>query len=433
MIGVLGALLLTTGGGDFAPESDLWNGLSYVNTTAREAKVGLSIETELDWTRVDRDDILVFLNPGDGIRPDDVVNFVLDGGHAIIALDIGADDAVARAFGVQLSARAVVHDLYYRDHPGFPMLARPGAGSRESAKDEDLHFLWFNVEEIILNHPGALEVTGRARRRGSAELILEFAEPGQALVAEVQRGRGYAMFVSDASLFINDMQRHAYGDKQLVANFMRYYCDGDDCRTRLIVPGAKVRGRYGPPGLDSLAGIREITAQAIEELNALVAPAGRWLSSRDVISLLALGLVALLVLGGVLLPWPRTPNRFPWQSRARYRSSSVDYWVAALSTARAKADFGAASKALRARLERACQARSLSLDGRDALIAALRGEADENAARAAARCLDVFEAGDAAAAASPRPGSRRITDRRFEQLFIDTQLVIQTLERSRSR
>ncbi|HIA00834.1 MAG TPA: hypothetical protein EYN66_02805, partial [Myxococcales bacterium] len=299
MIQLLCTLLLAAPPQNYAPGSDAWNGLEYLKTTAAEAKVSIEMPDELDWTKVQLRQTLLFVAPGSRIQGKQIVNFVTDGGHVIVALEAGGGAELLRAFGVKLSPKPVIHDNYYRDHPAFPRLL-----------PSNEHFLWFNVEDIVLNHPTSFQIDPIIS--DNIEAPIRFAEPSQAFAVELFRGSGNILFVSDASIFINDMQRRSYGNKQLAANLFRYYCSGAECRLTIIPPWAEESGHYLAQGLNTLEGVQNLFGRAVEELNALSEPTNESLSSKVGSQWLTLGLLLSLFVGALGMLWLENKTMQPW-------------------------------------------------------------------------------------------------------------------------
>jgi hypothetical protein len=410
------ALLLPT---NYAPNSDAWNGLNYLEITAQEAKVDLKMTDRLDWDLVRPSKPLIFLAPGDRDNAFNVMDYVLDGGHAVVALEPGSRSPIARLFGVRHVTPPLIHDSYYRDHPAFPQLQAEGE-----------HFLWYNVDQIVLNHPTALTVDPAIR--GAVQRHIGFAEPNQSFALEVHRGAGSILFLSDASVFINDMQRLSYGDKQLAANVFRYFCGGDSCEVLVVPPWATETGEYQAE-VGGLGGIEQIFARAVEELNALAAPANESLSNRTGVVALALGLLFALSLGAAALLVLGPLPHLSWVRRARRRTPHTELWAHALADSKTQADFTLAAAALGQRTIR--RVRELLPKnarvhaGRKALAQEIGARCgDEHAARAA-RCFERFDASQKAGASGPHPMTVTALSE-FEQLWNDSEQVIKALRQS---
>jgi len=296
---------------DYEPESDAWNGLRYALSTAREAHVTVELLTVLDWSRLGDDDIVLLLSPTAPARADDLASFhafIDAGGRAVVADDHRGGASWVGAFGIErASGPGAINDAH-ADNRAFPRLF--------PTKEP---FLGYNVREIVLNHPAAWTV-GRVPDGIRVESRIAFPDPQRLFIAEVTSGSGRVLALSDSSIFINDMTRRFYGDKQLVANVLRYYCTADHCRIRLVLPWATYRGRFAA-SRRGIGGVREGLRDAIEHVNAgmasLVAGASRPLGRR----MLSLGLVLTLLASLLRFARARSPAlpRFP--PRAREGSS----------------------------------------------------------------------------------------------------------------
>jgi hypothetical protein len=396
-------------GGDFDPSSKAWNGTGYLETTAREARVIVTLAPdELDWSTVDREESLLLLAPGPQTDIAALRTFVSDGGHLVVALDRGSDPALAEAFGLRLLSEPVIHDDYFEDHPGFPRISPP---AEDGVKP---HFLWYNVNSVVLNHPTALAIADSVGRRAPAHVLIPFAEPDQAFAIEVQLGDGYALFVADASIFINEMQRQAYGDKQFVANVLRYYCE-DLCATLAVGPNAVHRGTYRPATGTGFGGLGRVLKLAVDEINELVAGLGKHLGAEEMLFALSVSLLGILLFGSGLLPWPRAVQPFEWQNGPTGRPSDVAYQARALARARDRADFSAPARALMERYEDETRGRVLD-------------------SPAATRCAGKFQllrptaTPDAAAGQNRARPESRIDFHAFESLKSDCAHVLANLE-----
>ncbi len=407
MIAALSALALLAGPPDFDPRSDDWNGMRYVSTTAEEAKVELTIVDTLDWTEIDRDDALVFVRPGPTVEAEELREFVLDGGHAVVALDRGGRSELLRAFGLKLVDEHVIHSDYYRDHPAFPRLEPP-----EVAAASEQHFLWYNVVDLVLNHPAAIAVDETVRGKGEASALIDFAEPGQSFAIEVSAGDGYVLFLSDASILINDMQRHAYGDKQFAANVLRFYCGGDDaeesCPVRIVIPSAVVSGRFAPTGGRRRGGVERQFMLAIEALNEQLAGLGDTIGQDHVLFAMSSALLLAILLGSTFLPWPTPLRRFPWQQAPVRRASAIDYRVQALMLLRSRSDFTQVAAMLADRFDRL-----------------LKGRVPDS--EAALRCVETFNKVRAQQTEGPHP-EMRMSAHEFERLWLDCEAVLGTID-----
>jgi hypothetical protein len=326
-------------------------------------------------------------------------------------------------FGVQLSEGPAIHDTFFSDHPAFPRLLPQGD-----------HFLWFNVEELVLNHPTALHLD--PTQTNTVEAPIRFAEPNQAFALEVFRGSGSVLFLSDASIFINDMQRYSYGDKQLVANLFRYYCEGSSCDVTVIPPWAREIGTYHPEGADSIAGIEHLFARAVEELNAQSVPTNESLSNRNGVYWLTLGLLFSLFAGAVSLFWLRGERPQRWVQPNLARPTHAEIWAKALAAAQQNADFTGPISALGYRFFgnlRELMGVDLNQADKDTQARFLRSiqeQCSEEVANKARTCILAFEKARKAAERAPHPMA--VTSlQQFEQLWDDAQDVIFALHNQR--
>jgi hypothetical protein len=325
------AVLMTTmllSAGDFDLKNSEWNGLAYLKITAREAKVTLKVVNRLRWDTVVRDDVLLFLSPSTEIHGAQLLKFAEDGGKATVVVDRGGATALLAPFGLTLTKGPVIHSEYYRDHPDFPTL-----------KPKDKSFLWFNIEHIVLNHPAAFSTASKPNGRITLTPIIEFAEPGQAFAVSATIGEGEVIFISDASVFINEMQQHVYGDKQFVANILRYHCTRDQCQAQFIGSGATATGVYTSQAESGIAGLEKLFRRAIAELNDMAPLANAAMSEQHAIAQLSL-IIAFLVLLFVLWQLRRPATLQPaWHYSEKARRTRVEHWTAALVHAKGSADY----------------------------------------------------------------------------------------------
>jgi hypothetical protein len=266
---------------NYGPTSDAWHGLAYLGTTAAEASVDLVFAEEIDLSDLRPRDVLWLIYPSGDIPTDELEAFVYEGGRLIVADDHGKGGSLLARFGLTLDARA----------PGVSQDVNPSDERLPRLVPEREHFVFFNVEEIVANHPSVLTSGGNP--------LLSFENPDEHLVVETRHGAGSVLAVADGSLFINEMLRRFYGNKQFAANVLRLYCPRDRCDVTLALPDAKYVGRYRR-GLGMLGSAPSVFRDAGELLNRGLAllstavaspPRATW-----VILLLVLAAVAQLVL-----------------------------------------------------------------------------------------------------------------------------------------
>ncbi|MGM0578281.1 MAG: DUF4350 domain-containing protein [Myxococcota bacterium] len=233
---------------DYAPDAEAWNGIGYLVDTAGEAKVDLEMLDTVDLDRLRPGDVLLWLHPTRPLPVADLLSFVTDGGHLVVADDRGRADALLEVAGMhRLPGGPEEHGTWYQGQEGIPLL-RP---------DQE-HFLFFNVEEVAANYPAALRGAGRA--------VLSFDGGREALVMERRLGEGTILAIADPSMFINEMLRRFYGNKQFAANVMRLYCEGGRCAVSLVLPGAEVEGGYRS-GVGALGRLPVLLEDAVTHLN----------------------------------------------------------------------------------------------------------------------------------------------------------------------
>lgn len=272
---------------DYGLSAEPWNGLGYLLTTAEEAKVVLEVVPSLDLAAISPDDTLFLVYPTVPLPVDDLLAFVDAGGSLIVADDFGSSGPLLARVGIVRSSRGPTeHRHFFGDETHLPVLRPSGE-----------HFLFFNVEEIVANHPATLAGAPRSEIRP----ILSFDGGREHLIVESPHGSGAVLAIADASLFLNEMQRRFYGNKQLAANALRFYCQREPCRVRLLMPGGGFSGRFDPAKhrlgtlprdlAEAIGGLDEALADLSERL---ATPPWAWV-------VLGLGgLVALLVgLGAV--------------------------------------------------------------------------------------------------------------------------------------
>jgi len=216
---------------DFGIQPDVWNGVGYLIDTAKEARVVLKPVSELDLGELEPGDLILAIQPEHLPAPDELVRFVSAGGYLILAAEGPAYSEVFEAFGVRTGVVPVETEA---------LVPTPiAATSQRAGKRLAESFLFFNVDEIHTNFPEFLQVIGR-----SARGVLAWPNGAQYLVVEVRVGAGAALIVSDASVFINQMLRQHYGNKQFAANALRYFCEREPCTAWFVGGDGGVSGHF---------------------------------------------------------------------------------------------------------------------------------------------------------------------------------------------
>lgn len=260
----------TAADGDYSLDAEAWNGVGYLVATAAEAKVELEPVSRLDLGRLRAGSVLVWLAPPADMPVEPLLAFVRDGGYLIVADDSGDADALLAEIGIQRRPGAPSsHTEWYQGADGVPLLT-PGQD----------HFLFFNVEQVAANYPSTL--------RGMGDHILTFSDPDDALIIERRVGLGAVLAIGDPSVFLNEMLRRFYGNKQFAANALRLYCDMPTCRARLLGPHTQVTGVYRS-GVGRLGRLPALIDEAAALLNQFFAAVDRRLADRPLNSVLVWG------------------------------------------------------------------------------------------------------------------------------------------------
>lgn len=353
---------------DYDPAATGWSGLSYLEHTAEEAHVALTLREQLDWRGVTREDVLLLLYPLAPPDPADVQAFLRDGGQVVVADDFGRAEALLAAIGLEREPAPAGHQPLFGGHPQFPQFP---------LGDPDEHFLFFHAERLVANHPSALVIRDPGREDVRCRPVVRFATPdAPALVADCTVGRGRLLAVADASLFINEMLRGVHGDKQFVANVLRYFCGPEDCAVTLALPRAVWSGRYrpGPPQVTdlttffraSVATLDALLAAANDALRAL--PFAPWLGLGAI--LYVLGLLARHHLGAARRPATSAAGFRGFRAERGPEPSAADVRARTLARGR-RADYSEPAALLRRRLLSALRA-AADEERREALSAVLR-------------------------------------------------------------
>jgi hypothetical protein len=271
---------------DYGTSEEDWNGIGYLVTTGVEARVDVERLETLDLAKLRPDQVLLWLYPVETMPVDDVLAFVREGGHLILADDVGAGGDLFEAIG--LTREPFSEDMgaggvttAYRERAHMPVF---------TAREE--HFLFFNVDEVVANHGVLLA--------GADEVILGSGDQGRGLIVEVSLGAGSILAIGDPSVFINAMLRRFYGNKQLAANMMRYFCLNDPCVVTLVAPDTEIVGRYRA-GLGRFGALPRVLDEAVSLVNrSLGALDGRLGTAPGPFVLVLLALWATVVLLGQL-------------------------------------------------------------------------------------------------------------------------------------
>ena len=237
------------GAADFDPRSRGWNGLSYLLATAVEARVDVELRDELNFSDLDPKVILFLVAPhaGPGEHLPSLQRYLTAGGRLVVADDFRSGFRWLRPFGVQLRARpgpAAEHVADLRHLPRFDLRA---LGPYLDFYDRDSGA----APQVVLNHPASLSIDERLPGGARGAIRGWFSDRARGWLAEVD-GPHRVLALADSSALINAMLRGFYGNKQLAANLLRYFCYvGEPCKVRMIANLSTIQGsfdasRWGP-------------------------------------------------------------------------------------------------------------------------------------------------------------------------------------------
>lgn len=318
--------------GDYDPaDATAWNGLGYLLETAKEAKVSVTVSEDLDLSELEPGDVVLWLYPNGAPPVDGLMSFVEDGGNLIVADDAGAADELFEAAGVERRPGGPTdHAAWYQEQAGFPVLSAEHGGHA--------HFLFFNVDKVVANHPSVLS--------GRGETIAAFDNPHEALVIEQQHGEGSLLLIGDPSIFLNEMLRRFYGNKQFAANVMRVYCDPDDCAVRILLPDSAATGRYQPSS-GFFHGIPRQISKLVEEINTTLDGLRRALGRPPWIGMLAVLIALFACVGWLLVTAPgRARAAIPALRLGPVAETPTQMEARGLADSEADADFLSLARAL---------------------------------------------------------------------------------------
>ncbi|NUN16287.1 MAG: hypothetical protein HUU55_21885 [Myxococcales bacterium] len=279
---------------DYDPDNNRWNGLSYLKETANEAKVELDFIQDVNWGKLETDDVLVFVFPQQPLPLDDTSRFVSDGGSIVILDDFGASAEFLEKIGILRISGEAEHVTYYQKSKAFPEFV-----------PQSEHFLFFNIagsgSVILANHPGRYRVHPPAR-----PLLVYDGGTGQdVFLAESHLGKGGVVAVADSSLIINEMLRK-HGNKQLTANLLRYFCTSDPCAAKIVLPQAVHSGSYRSPITDA-DGIDAFFRKATMAVNSGMQRVSDYLGNESAVRFGTYAGILLIV----LLLWRWSPGLLP--------------------------------------------------------------------------------------------------------------------------
>lgn len=315
---------------DYQLDPEPWNGLGYLATTATEAKVELTTTTSLDLAALAPDDTIILVYPTAQLPIEDLLAFVDTGGFLVVADDFGSTEPLLARAGIGRvpAPPPAPNQRLVEGQPGLPILTPAGE-----------HFLFFRVEEVVANHPAALVTTSPAAQ--TVRPILSFPDGTHHLIAESPLGDGALLAIADPSILLNEMQRRYYGNKQLAANVLRYYCKREPCKATLLLPGGSFTGHFDAAS-HRLGTLPKDLREAIDALDESLADASEALATPPIAWFVVLAAAAVgIVLGLFAVARFRRPAAMPLPSM-----SPADLQAPALEEARGlvtqrfEADFG---------------------------------------------------------------------------------------------
>ncbi|MCA9513591.1 MAG: hypothetical protein KC635_01465 [Myxococcales bacterium] len=302
-------------------DADTWNGLGYLLVTAAEAKVDVTVVDALDLATISPDDVLFWIYPTTPLPVDELLAFVGDGGSLIVADDQGSAEPLFAAVGITREPDGPRHqEHWFAQEDGLPVIPR---------QSDD--FLFFNVEELVANHPAAL--------RSAEGGVVAFDDPRELLVVRRELGSGRLLAIGDPSIFLNQMLRRFYGNKQFAANVLRVFCRAEPCHVTLLMPTTTASGSY-EGGAGDRGSAERIAEEAVKALNDALSGVSKALSADPVSRLILFGLPlvgAMLVLLALAV-W-RRPVLTPALGGAILGRSPLVAEAAGLAAARGDADF----------------------------------------------------------------------------------------------
>ena len=230
---------------------------------------------------------------------------------------------------------------------------------------------------------------------------------------------------------INDMQKHMYGDKQFLANLLRYYCDsGTDCVVDIVVPSATHIGSWKPTIPSGLSGIQYLLDRGIDSLEAGITGLLRWCTTPEGLFLLLATMFMVLAGLYLLLPWQSRRAPPQWLIQLAPQIRMADFWVTALSRRRHGASFFRPVCVLLTDLEHALSRKTpdkplhaLDDNERMSLAQRLAAENDGPPIDASLRCLEALHKVRKAELAEIAPF---IGLQEFEELWKNAHIVLKS-------
>ncbi len=189
---IVGQLLMATGdaradAADYSPHNFEWQGTSRLFELAAERGFSIETRSNLDWKKIEKRHILLFLYPTAPIPSEKLVAYLRGGGRVILADDFGSTAELLEKLGVRrVPVNGARLSRLHAENPALPI-----------ATPLTPHPLNNGIPELVTNHPAAFDTQLPA--------IFGFEPAGGALVVAATLGRGRIVLISDPSVFINRM------------------------------------------------------------------------------------------------------------------------------------------------------------------------------------------------------------------------------------
>lgn len=345
---------------DFDPRDGAWNGMNYLLRTAAEARVDIELRDTLDFSDLDPRTILMLVAPqvGPDARLPSLRAYLKAGGRLIVADDFRAGYKWLKPLGIEVQTRAGPAEDHVEELRHLPRFGLRELGPYLNFYDRTVS----KNAEIVLNHPASLTLSDTVAPGVRGAIRGWFGDHARGWLAELA-GKERVLALADSSVLINAMLRGFYGNKQLAANVMRYFCYvGEPCRVRLVSNLNAVEGTFDPtrweraPGglksRDPRARLRHYAGQLSELL--------QWRQLTPLWWLLVLLAVVTPPILASRTPRPLLP---PQTSDARGRTrlhETVAAWLAV-----ADADYRQPARLLAGHLASLVQAAALQANGAD--------------------------------------------------------------------
>ncbi|MBL9003047.1 MAG: DUF4350 domain-containing protein [Myxococcales bacterium] len=232
-------------GRDFHLGHSGWNGLSRMAEVARGLGCPVESPGTLDWSKLDGQDILLFVHPETAIDDEAAFAYLGAGGRLLLADDYGQSQAVLRRLGIEREAGPLpAGTQLYRQNASLPVATR----QRETA-------IARGTSELVGNHSAFF--------RSALPATYEFTV-GTGLVIEgrLQHGRFIAM--ADSSLFINNMLELP-GNRDFLVRLLVETCRVH--RDRILLFSGRFSQRGMPPAVLEGAPLDGGGAESVEKWN----------------------------------------------------------------------------------------------------------------------------------------------------------------------